>query len=192
MPERADRPQWTRFGVVALIVLLPTALVVFVVFAVFGAGRGSRPDASGPVTAAPVLAGSQSATRDLIASLDPALGCIPAEQVTLARVDDLVAGGRLDVNQVPPPAGAVTCAGGGLDRDYVVFARAGDARSLFDVAAAAAGAGPVADGPGQGCRNFAAIGTGAVVVTCTDHPDVVWTARSEGADAASVLGQLGR
>lgn len=181
-------PQWTRFALVALIVLLPTTLVAFVVF---GTGREAGPESSGPATAAPMLAGGRSATRDLVASLDPALGCVAVDQVTIARVNDLVAAGGLDVNRVPPPAGAVACAGGGLDRDYLVFTRADDARSVFVAAAAAVGAGPVAEGPTPGCRRFAGSGNGAVVIACSDRPEVVWTARSEGRDAASVLEQLG-
>lgn len=185
--ESESTQRWTRLVLIGAIVLVPTMLVAFLVFST---ERGSAPAAVGPVTAAPVLADGRSATRELIASLDPSLACVAIDQTTIARVDELVAGSHLELDQVPPPAGAVACDGGGLERNYIVFTRADDARSLFEAAASVAGATPVTSGPATGCRNFAVAGTGAVTVLCDDHPDVVWTARAAGLDATAVLAQL--
>lgn len=184
--ESESTQRWTRLVLIGAIVLVPTMLVAFLVFST---ERGSAPAAVGPVTAAPVLADGRSATRELIAPLDPSLACVAIDQTTIARVDELVAGSHLELDQVPPrPAPSRATA---VDSSATTScSRADDARSLFEAAASVAGATPVTSGPATGCRNFAVAGTGAVTVLCDDHPDVVWTARAAGLDATAVLAQL--
>lgn len=184
--DSADgRSRSPKFVLVALIVLLPTLLVAYLIF---GTGQSSRSGPAAPASAAPVIAGGRSATGELLAALDPALGCEDVDQVTIARVGELFTEGHLDPGSIPAPTGAVTCNAGGITRDYVAFGRPEDAESLFESAAVAAGATPAA-GPGADCRHF---GTAAVVVaTCERNPAVLWSARAGGLDGSEVLERLG-
>lgn len=181
-----DGPRWSRIVPVVLIVLLPTLVVAFVVF---GTGQNHGPGYGGPATAAPVVAGGRSATSELLASLDPALGCTATDQTTIAHVNQLFASGRLNPARIPAPLGAVTCTGGGIVRDYVAFSRAEDARSLFDAAGAATAA-DVGTGPGDDCRHLVA--ADVVLLTCSSHPEIVWSARARGLTGTAILEQLGR
>lgn len=192
-PEPEDRgrdgdKRWPRFVPIALIVLLPTLVVAYLVF---GTGENRGSGNAGPVTAAPVVAGGQSATSELLAALDPSLGCSAAEQTTIARVNQLFAGGRLDPASIPAPRGGVTCVGSGdgMVRDFVAFSRPEDAKMLFAAVGAATTA-EAGSGPGSDCRHL--VGEDVVVVTCSRHPEVVWSARASGRTGTGVLEELSR
>lgn len=183
--EDEDRSRRPLLLLIAAIVLLPTAIVAVLVFTT---DRSGGPGSAGPRSAPPALAGRSEGAERLLATLDPALGCAPVEQITIGRVNERVAAGTLDPTDVPAPVAAVSCTGGGVVRDYILFSRPEDAAALFTAAATASGA-PIASGTVTGCSHF--LGTDAVVLRCDAEPDTVWTARRTGVPTAEVLAGLG-